>query len=86
MSQLRFYKTKTSVVFNLVFANNTILSCFFFFFLMIELYILISAVIAQTFDSTAELAMPTKTPISEANTEVETQLLKAESKIIKCSK
>ena len=36
MSQLRFYKTKTSMVFKLVLADNTILSCFFFFSLMIE--------------------------------------------------
>ena len=35
------------MLFNLDFANNTILSCFFFFFLIIDLYFLIPAVIAQ---------------------------------------
>ena len=35
------------MLFNLDFANNIISSCFFFFFLVIELYFLIPAVIAQ---------------------------------------
>ena len=48
----------TSTVYNLVFANNIILTCFFFFFLRIDLYFLIIAVIAQIFNPTAEFAMP----------------------------
>ena len=43
---------------NLVFAKNTILSCFFFFFLIIELYILIPVGIAQVFNSISELVIP----------------------------
>ena len=45
---------KTSMLFNLDFANNTISSCFFFF-LIIDLYFLIPAVIAQIFNPIAEL-------------------------------
>ena len=54
---------KTSMVFNLVFASNTILSCFFFFFLIIDLYILTPAVITEIFIAIAELAIPTGIPI-----------------------
>ena len=38
---------KTSILFNLVFASGTILSCFFFFFSIIALHFLTTAVIAQ---------------------------------------
>ena len=38
---------KTSILFNLVFASGTILSCFFFFFSIIALRFLTTAVIAQ---------------------------------------
>ena len=58
---------------DLVFADKTILSCFFFFFLIIDLYFLISAVIAQVLNPIAELvihiAMPTK------ETKVENKML-----------
>ena len=37
------------------FANNTIRSCFFFFFLIIDLHFLIHVVIAQIFNFVAEL-------------------------------
>ena len=40
------------MVFNLAFANNTTLICFFSFFLIINLYFSIPAVIAQIFDPT----------------------------------
>ena len=46
------------MLFNLDFANNTILSLFFFFFLIIDLYFLIPAVIAQIFNPVAELVIP----------------------------
>ena len=58
---------------NLSFPNNTILSCFFFFFLIIDLYFLIPAEIAQIFNPTAELVIPTGTRTKEANAEIETQ-------------
>ena len=76
-------ESKTSTVFNLGFANNTILSCFFFFFLKTDLYFLIPAVIAQIFVSTAEQVETTGTSTNEANAEAETQTLTAEQKIRK---
>ena len=61
-----------SIVLNLTFSNNNILSCFFFFFI-IDLYFLIPAVTAQMFIPTAELVIPTRTQTNEANAEIETQ-------------
>ena len=71
---------KTLIVFNLVFDSNTILSCFFLFLLIIDLYFLIPAVNSQTLNPTSELAIPPGTPINEANGEIETELLTAETK------
>ena len=59
-------------MFNLDFASNTILSCFVFFFLIIDLYFLIPAVIAQIFHKIAELVIPTGIPTKEAKIETET--------------
>ena len=42
------------MLFNLYFANNTILPYLFFFFLIINLYFLIQAAIAQNFTPIAE--------------------------------
>ena len=44
---------------NLGLANNTILSCFFFFFLIIDLYVFISGIIAQIFNPIGEVVIPT---------------------------
>ena len=63
---------KTSMLFNLSFANNIILSCFFFFFLINDLYFLVPSVIAQICIPTAEPEIPTKTVNNEANAEIET--------------
>ena len=60
------------MLFNLDFANNTILSCVVFFFLVIDLYFLIPAVIAQIFHKIAELVIPTGIPTKEAKIETET--------------
>ena len=60
------------MLFNLDFANNTILSCVVFFFLVIDLYFLIPAVIAQIFHKIAELVIPTGIPTKEAKIEMET--------------
>ena len=60
----------TSTVFNLSFPNNTILTCFFLFFLIIDLYLLIAAVTAQAFIPTAELVIQTGTQTNEANAEL----------------
>ena len=59
------------MLFSLDFANNTILSCFFFFFLTIDLYFLISAAIAQIFDLIAELVIPTEISSKEAKADIE---------------
>ena len=53
---IKALEIKSSIVFNLVFANNTTLSCFFFFFL-IDLCFLIPAVIKVIFIAIAELAI-----------------------------
>ena len=59
------------MLFNLDFANNTILSCFFFFFLIIDLYFLIPAVIAQIFNPIAELVLPKGIQSIEVKSETE---------------
>ena len=70
------------MLFNLDFANNTILSCLFFFFLIIDLYLLILAVITQIFNPTAELLIPTRIPTKEAKSEMETHPVTLQTKKI----
>ena len=53
----------------------------FLFFFIIELYLSISAVIAEIFNPTAELAAPTKVPTNEPKAETETHPVIAETKI-----
>ena len=67
---------------NLVFANNTILSNVFFFFLVINLYFLIPVVIPEFFIATEELIIPIGIPTKEAKPEMETHPVIAEAKII----
>ena len=69
------------MVFNLVFANNTILSRFFFFLLIINLYFLIPAFITQIIILAAQLVIPTGIPAKEAKTEIETYPVTVEAKI-----
>ena len=57
--------------FNLDFANNTILSCYFFFFLIINLYFLIPAVITNIFNPIAELVILIGIPRKEVKAEIE---------------
>ena len=73
------------MILNLVFANNNTLSCFFFFFLIIHLYSLIPAVIAQVFNPIADLVIPIGIPGKEAKGEIEMHPLTAVAKIRKCS-
>ena len=73
------------MLFNLDFANNTILPCFFFFFLIIDLKFLNPAVIAQIFNHIAELLIPIEIPSKEAKAEFEIHPSTAESKIRKYS-
>ena len=60
------------MLFNLDFATSTILSCFFFFFLIIDLYFLIAALFAQIFNPIAELGILIGIPIKETKVEIET--------------
>ena len=72
------------MLFNLDFANNTISSCSFFFFLIIDLYLLILSVIAQIFNHIAELVIPIGVPSKEAKAEIEIHPVIVEAKIRKC--
>ena len=58
------------MLFNLDFADSTIVSCFFFFFLVIDLHFLIPAVIAQI--SNSILVISIGVPIKEEKAEMET--------------
>ena len=59
------------MLFNLDFANNTILLCFFFFFLFIDLYFLIPVTMAQILNPIAELVIPIGILSKEAKAEIE---------------
>ena len=70
------------MLFNLDFANNNILSCFIFFFLIIDSPFLIPTTIAQIFNPIAVLVIPIGIPTKEAKAEIE---IHPEAKIRKCS-
>ena len=78
---VRDLEINTSILFSLDFANDTILSCFFYFFLIIDLYFLIPAVIAQMFNLILELITPIEIPIKEAKAEIETHSVIVEAKV-----
>ena len=63
---------ETSMLFNLVFANNTVFSYFFLFFLIIDLYYIIAVVIAQIFNPTTELEISKGIPNNKGKAEIET--------------
>ena len=71
-------------LFNLDFANNIILSCFSFFFLITDLSFLISAVIVQIFNPIAELAISAGI-IPSKQTKAKIYPVTEETKIRKCS-
>ena len=73
------------MLFNLVFANDTFLSCFFVFFLMIDLHVLISAFNAQIFSPFSELVTPIGIPTKEVKGEIEIHPVNVEAKMEKCS-
>ena len=73
------------MLFNLDYANNTILLCLFFFFLIIDLYFWIAAVILQIFNSIAKLRITIGTPTKEAKAEMGTHSVFVEPKIRKWS-
>ena len=60
------------MLFNFDFANDVILSCFFLFILIIDLYFLIPAVITQIFIPIAEPVIPIEILTKEAEAEIET--------------
>ena len=63
---------RTWIVFNLSFCDYAILSCFFFFFFIIDWNVLIPAVIEQIFIPTAELVIAMGIATNEANAAIET--------------
>ena len=73
------------MLFNLIFTNITILSGFVLFFLIIDLYFLIFAVIAQVFISTAKLVILVGIPTKEAKVIIEIYPVITETKTSKCS-
>ena len=75
----------SSMLFNLVFANNTFFSHFFFFFLIIDLYSLISAVIEQIVNPFVKLVIRIGIPSKEAKVETEIHPVTAEARMRKCS-
>ena len=58
---------------------------FFLLFLIIDLYFLIPAVIAQSFHPIAELVIPIGIPSKEAKVEIEIHPVIVKAKIRKCS-
>ena len=68
---IKALEIKNFIVFNLAFANSTILSSFVFFFWVIYVDFLIPAVITEIFVVIAELAIPTEIPTKEAIAETE---------------
>ena len=60
------------MLFNLEFANNNTLSCFFCFFLIVDLYFLIPAVITQIFNQITETVITIGIPTKEPKLEMET--------------
>ena len=74
------------MLFNLDFANNTVLSYFFFSFLIIDLCFLIPAAIAQIFNQIKELQIPTGIPHKEPKAEIKIYPVIVEAKIRKYSR
>ena len=77
---IKALESKTLIVFNSVFTSNTILSCFFLFLLIIDLYFFIPAMIPLIFILISELTISTETPTNEVNVDIEAQPLMAETK------
>ena len=55
-----------------------------FFFLIIDVYFLIPAVIAQIFNPIAEFVIPVQVPIKEAKAEIQIHPVIVEAKVRKC--
>ena len=81
---IKAIEIQTSMLFNLVFDNNTILSYFVFLFEIIDLYFLIPASIRQIFNPIAELVIPIGISNKEAKAEIEIHPLVAAAKMRDC--
>ena len=68
---IKALEIKPSMLFNIDFANNSISSSLFFFFLIINLWFLISAVIAQICDPIAKLVIPIRIPSKEVKPKIQ---------------
>ena len=77
---IKALEIKNSMLFSLDFAKKTILSCFLFFFLIIDLYLLIPAVIAHIYNPIAELVIPIRILSKEVKAEIELHPVSAEAK------
>ena len=71
LESINTLEIKTSMLFNLNFPDNTILSCFIFFFLTIDLYFLILVIVAQIFNPIAGLIIHLGISTKEAKAEME---------------
>ena len=81
LNSIHVLEIKTSKVFNSVFATQTILSCFFFFFVINDLNFLISVVIELIFVPTEELKISIWIPTKEAKVGIETHPITTGAKI-----
>ena len=73
------------MLFKLDFAVDNILSCSFFFYLTVDLYFWIAAVITQIFNPIADLVIPIGIPNEEATAKTEKYPVTVENNISKCS-
>ena len=73
------------MLFSLFFPSITVSLYFMLFSLVIALYLLIEAINAQFFNSTAELETKRALTTKEAKAEIETHPVTIEAKINKCS-
>ena len=82
---IKALEIKTSMLLSLDLANNTILSYFFFFLLIIDWCFLILANIAEVLNHIADIVIPMGIPHKEAEEEMEIHPLIAEVKMTKSS-
>ena len=82
---IKALEIKTSMLLNLDFVKNTILSIFFLFFLIIHLYVLIPVFISQILNPISELVILIEVPTKEAKTEMEIHPVIVEITISECS-
>ena len=72
LESIKTLEIKSYMLFNLDFASNTVLSCFFLFFLFVGLCFFISVVLTQIFNAIGELVIPTGIPTKKVKAEIET--------------